>query len=207
MRQDRLGQGIGRPLLAEVFGEAPRRTTFASDDPRAIPLYIRAGMRALWASLYVEGPAALLPMPPPSITTRTMTAAELSAIESRWTGHDRTADWIHWTTAAGGDSFAVLDGEEVVAVGTARVRQASAVRALSRLVVHPDAAVDPVPPTLAALRRAGGEMPVLAAVQGPSPVVQPLLDAGFRIADRDQFMASEPDLIDPARLIPNSGLL
>ena len=32
------------------------RTTFASDDPRALPLYVRAGMPPLWPSLYVERP-------------------------------------------------------------------------------------------------------------------------------------------------------
>jgi len=45
------------------------------------------------------------------------------------------------------------------------------------------------------------------AKEGPSPALRPLLDLGFRIADRDQFMASEPGLIDPARLIPNPGML
>src|SRR5262245_25973676 len=58
VRPDRLGQGIGRPLLMESFGEAGRRTTFASDDPRAIPIYVRAGMRPWWISLYIEGPAS-----------------------------------------------------------------------------------------------------------------------------------------------------
>ena len=207
VRPDRLGMGIGRPLLAEVFGDAERRTTFASDDPRALPIYVRAGMLPLWASLYIEGPARLLPEPPPAISFRPMDAVALNEQERQWTGHDRAADWAHWTTQAGADNFAVVDGGAVVAIGTARTRQASPVRALSRLVVHPDTGVDPVPPTLAALRRAGGNGPVLAAVQGPSPVVRPLLEAGLRVVDRDQFMASEPDLIDPARLIPNSGML
>jgi hypothetical protein len=48
---------------------------------------------------------------------------------------------------------------------------------------------------------------ILACIQGPSPVLRPLLDLGFRIADRDQFMSSEPGLVDPARLIPNPGML
>ena len=62
VRPDRLGQGIGRPLLDAVFGDAERRTTFASDDPRALPIYVRVGMRPLWASLYVEGPSSRLPV-------------------------------------------------------------------------------------------------------------------------------------------------
>ena len=62
-----------------------------------------------------------------------------------------------------------------------------------------------MPVTLAAIRRSGRGGEVVAAIQGPSPVLRPLLDLGFRIADRDQYMASEPDLVDPARLDPQPG--
>ena len=207
MRADRLGQGIGRPLLDAVFGDAERRTTFASDDPRALPIYVRAGMRPFWASLYVEGPSSRLPAPPAGLTTRDASAEDVAAFEEAWRDHGRLADWRHWAAQPAADTFVVLDGEVVVGIANARARQASPVRVLNRLVVHPDAGVDPVPVTLAALARAGRDGIVLAAVQGPSPVVRPLLDLGFRIADRDQFMASEPDIVDPARLIPNPGML
>jgi hypothetical protein len=61
--------------------------------------------------------------------------------------------------------------------------------------------------TLAAVRRAARDRTVLVTVQGPNPALRPLLEHGFRIADRDQFMASDPDILDPARLIPNPGML
>ena len=51
VRTDRLGQGFGRPLLAAVFGDRWPRTTFASDDPRALPSYVRVGMAARWVAL------------------------------------------------------------------------------------------------------------------------------------------------------------
>ncbi len=47
----------------------------------------------------------------------------------------------------------------------------------------------------------------MARVAGPSPVLPVLLAAGFRITDRDEFMASDPGLVDPARLVPNPGML
>ncbi|MFL5727582.1 MAG: GNAT family N-acetyltransferase [Chloroflexota bacterium] len=207
VRPDRMGQGIGRPLLADAFGEAVRRTTFASDDPAALPIYVRAGMRAWWPNLYVEGSSERVPVPAATLSTREASAGELAAIEEAWSGHDRTADWAHWSAQTAGDSFVVLDGEDVVAIGSARVRQVSTLRVLNRLVVNPDPGVDPVPVTLTAIRRAGQGGEVVSAIQGPSPVLWPLLDLGFRIADRDQYMASEPDLVDPARLIPNPGML
>ncbi len=52
------GGGIGRQLLDAVYGDAWPRTTFASDDPRAMPLYLRAGMAALWPNLYLAGDPA-----------------------------------------------------------------------------------------------------------------------------------------------------
>ena len=45
---------IGGRLLDAVFGDAWPRTTFASDDPRALPLYVRAGMAAFWPNLYLD---------------------------------------------------------------------------------------------------------------------------------------------------------
>jgi hypothetical protein len=90
-REPRERYGIGRPLLADVFGDAARRTTFASDDPAALPIYVRAGMRAWWPNLYVEGTADRLAAPPAAISTRDATADELAETERMWSGHDRTA--------------------------------------------------------------------------------------------------------------------
>jgi GNAT superfamily N-acetyltransferase len=204
VQPDRLGQGIGRPLLEAVFEGAAERSTFASDDPRALPLYVRAGMTPLWPSLYVEGPATSLPGSRGALRTEPASAARLAEIELGWTGQDRTVDHAFWASQAGADTFVVVDADEVVGAGHARARQASPVRALDRFVVHPHA--DPLPVTMAALRRAGGDGVVFACIQGPSPVVRPLLEAGFRIADRDTYLASRQDLIDPARLIPNAGM-
>ena len=207
VRPELVGRGIGRPLLDAVFGDAERRTTFASDDPRAMPIYVRAGLRPLWASLYVEGPSERIAGLPQSLSCEPATPDELAAVERRWTGADRLADYAFWAGSPEGDLFTVREGGAVVALGTARVRQASPVRVLDRLVVDPDPTVEALPVMLAAIVRAGRGGVVLVTVQGPNPLLGALLDLGFRIADRDQFMASEPDLIDPARLIPNPGLL
>ena len=207
VRPDRLGQGIGRPLLEAVFGEAERRSTFASDDPRALPIYVRAGMRPRWVSLYVEGPVERIVGLPAAITVQAGSPAELAAIEREWSGVDRSRDFAFWASQPEADLFIVRDGSAPVAVGAARVRQARPVRVLDRLVVNPEPAVDPVPVTLAAIARAGRGGIALSAIQGPSPVLRPLLDLGFRIMDRDQFMASDPDIVDPARLVPNAGML
>ena len=205
VRPDLLGRGIGRPLLDAVLGDAQRRTTFASADPRALPLYVRAGMAPLWPILLVEGPAALLAAPQRPIEIEPAEPARLAGLERDWTGADRPADHAFWASQAGADSFVVLDSGEPIALAYARARQVSAARAIDRLLVRPGA--EPVQPTLAALRHGGRDATIVAWIPGPSPVLPALLAAGFRIGDRAQFMASDPGLVDPARLVPNPGML
>jgi GNAT superfamily N-acetyltransferase len=200
-----LGRGLGRPLLAAVLAGSQERTTFASEDERALPIYVRAGMQPLWASLYVQGATTELPDLGPSFEIEPATGGELADLERAWTGHDRSADHAYWGSMADVDPFIVHESGLVAALGYGRARQAAPIRVLDRLLVHPDA--DPVATTIAGIRRAGRGGPVLVCVQGPHPVLRPLLEAGMRIVDRDQYLASAPDLIDATRLIPNPGML
>jgi GNAT superfamily N-acetyltransferase len=207
VRQDLLGRGIGRPLLDAVFGDAVARTTFASDDPRALPIYVRAGMSPLWPMLYLRGDGTMLrDSPGADLLVEAADADHVGALERAWTGADRMTDHRHWSAAPEVDAFAVLDGDgSRVAAGYARARQIGHARTINRLVLRPDA--EPVGPMLAAIARASRGGPVVVAVPGPNPVLPVLLGAGFRIDDHDVFMASEPGLVDPLRTLPNSGML
>jgi GNAT superfamily N-acetyltransferase len=202
---ERLGQGIGKALLGAALEGAIQRTTFASDDPRALPLYVRAGMQPLWAGLYVQGPSAALPSIAATLRTESAGWDRLAALELDWTGFDRTVDHRYWGAMADVDAFIVRDDDAVIAFGYARVRQAVRIRILDRLVMHPDA--EPVGTTLAALARTGRGGPVITCMSGPHPALRSLLEAGFRVVDRDQFMASGPAIVDPIRLIAHSGML
>lgn len=205
VRPDRLGQGIGRTLLAALLGDGERLATFSSADPRALPSYVRAGMTPRWVNLYLQGLPQRLPDPGPAVTVRSAVPAELAALESRWLGAPRTADHAFWATLPGADPFLVEDRGRPVAFGYGRARSSSPARALDRLVVAP--AVDPVAPSVAGLIRAGRGSGVQLCVPGPHPLLPVLLEAGFRIVDQDQFLASHPDIVDPAHLLPNPGLL
>ena len=101
--------------------------------------------------------------------------------------------------------FLVEDAEGPVAIGSGRAKQSSPARALERLLVRPSA--EPLGPILVALVRTGRRGRVQAVVPGPNPVLPVLLEAGWQILDRDQFLASSPDLVDPERLLPNPGML
>ncbi len=200
----RVGQGIGRPLLTELFAGIDRRTTYASDDPRALPIYARAGMAPRWVSLYLDGLAPAIE----AAAAMEVVDAEphrLAALEREWTGAFRPGDHTFWATQGDADPFLVLDADGPVAGGYGRARQRSDDRVLDRLVLRPDA--DPVASILAAVRRAGRGGGVRVIVPGPNPVLVALLERGFKLVDRDQYMASADDLVDPLHALPNPGML
>ncbi len=201
---ERLGQGLGGPLLAALYGGAPRRTTFASDDPRALPLYVRAGMMPLWPCLYLEGDGGHL-SGASDLDLASVAPEELASLELAWTGAARADDHRFWASQADADPFLVADRDGPVALAIGRARQASEARVVDRLLIRPGA--DPVAPVLASLRRTARGGAVIASLLGPSPVLPVLLDHGFRVVDRDVYMASDPGLVDPARFIPNPGML
>ena len=205
VRPELLGQGVGQPLLAAVFGDTWPRTTFASADPRAVPLYVRAGMTPLWPCLYLEGSPEGLPAPDPAITITAAASERLAELERAWTGAHRPIDHAFWASQADAEPFAVFQGGQPVALGYARARQASPARVIDRMVVRPGS--DPIAPVLAAIRLGARGSAIVVCLLGPNPVLPILLQARFRIIDRDQFMASDPTLVDPIRLLPNPGML
>lgn len=199
-------QGVGGRLLATVFGDRFPRTTFSSDDPRALPLYVRAGMAPLWPSLYISGDPRGLPADPDDIAVEDATLEDMARLEGEWAGVDRSPDVAFWTKHIGPRAVVVVRAGRQIAVGLSRARLNGFGRWIDRAMVAPDE--DPVSPLIALIRRGadGGDL-IGASVAGPSPLLPALLAAGFRIRDQDTFMASDPGLIDPARTLPNTGIL
>jgi GNAT superfamily N-acetyltransferase len=212
VRPDHLGEGIGRPLLDALFEGCTPRATFASEDPRALPLYVRAGMVPLWPSLYLRAVAAVAARAGDHGQTHGLETADADpatfpALERAWTGTGRETDHPFWASMPGADPFLVLHDDGPVALGYGRDRQTGPdARALDRLVIRPGAA--PIAPVLAALARAAARgATVDLCLPGPNPALRVLLDLGVRVVDRDIYMAGPVDLVDPVRLVPNNGML
>jgi GNAT superfamily N-acetyltransferase len=209
---ERLGQGLGRPLLAAIYGARQPRTTFASDDPRALPLYVRAGMAAQWVALYLRGGRETARRAAADRRVRALEVvsgepAELASLELAWTGADRVRDYELWTAWSGSDPFVVRDADGPVAVGSGRDRQnGPAARAVDRLVVRPG--VEPVGPVLASIARclASGTS-IAVTIPGRHPALPVLLELGLRIEDRDVYCAGPLDPLDPSRRLVHGGLL
>ena len=202
---DRLGGGIGRRLLEHLFDRPGPRTTFASDDPRALPLYVRTGMAAHWPNLYLDGDPSRLPAVAAGLAAEPAGARELADLERTWTGLERAADHAYWASLPGARPFVVRQGGSPVATVHARQRRRGTGRWIERAVVSPDA--DPVAVLLQAFRHASEGGPIAGCIPGASPVLQALLERGFRIVDHDTYLASPDVDLDATRFMPHPGML
>ncbi len=207
------GRGIGRAMLEALLEGTGDRATFSSSDPRAMPLYVRAGMGAWWPLLYLAGrPDAL---PTTGLTSQPVTVEEASAIELELTGLDRSTAWSCWGRRPGAGPFAIRDGERPLAVGAVARETGDPARwspvvtrpmRLQRLVIGPDA--DPVEVTVAALAHGVAVDPILGlAIPGSHPALGRLFAAGYRTDGADTHLASRPDLLDPVRVLPDPSLV
>jgi hypothetical protein len=133
--------------------------------------------------------------------------AAVAALELAWTGVDRRADhefWAGWPMSSG--AIASLRGQPVAA-GT--VGGSPAEYGISHLAIDPastsdEDAADAVMAVLAWLNPPDGQAHV--RLPAPHPATRPLLAHGWRVDEFDLYMASEPGLLDPRRLVPSPAL-
>jgi len=192
------GRGAGRELLGHLLpGDRPT-TTFASSDPRALPLYVRAGMTPWWPLLFFQGrPRRALPAP---FTVERATVAEVAAVDTAATGVPRDGDHAFLAARPGSRPVVVRDGARAVACGHLRagfldvLQVVDEIDAVGAVLSALDAVLDA---TIGA---------VGLAVPGPHPAVVALLEAGLPITGTDTFCATGEHLFDPVRRLPHPGL-
>ena len=186
---ERQGAGVGRRLLAAAFEGAGQRFTFASQDPRALPLYVRQGMVPRWPLLYLAGSA--LPAAPRGLDCRIVAPLEAAEAEFGITGQDRKADYAFW-----GNGLIVRKGTAAVAAGAVGPGQ------LIHLVTAEHG--DPVGALIAALHVVPGGPRLEVCMPGPHPALGELLGSGWRVADFDHHMSSSDDVLDPTSVLSPS---
>lgn len=207
------GAGVGGPLfraLLEAHSDE-RWSVSSSNDPRAQSLYVRGGMVPVWPLYYLQRrPAEAdrpLPSRPRASIVRRTAVPELIASFAELSGFDRTLDIRTWSSRRGATPIAVeLDGRLALA-GCVRDGANPQVRWLDAAVIAPDA--DPVATLSAALAsddvaRIGGSIGL--CLGGPHPALKSLLDAGFRIVERDTWCETPIGLVDPARIVPDPSV-
>jgi GNAT superfamily N-acetyltransferase len=199
------GQGTGQALLAALWEAGTPRMTFSSLHAHALPLYTRAGLDAWWPLLYLGGDVRAL-RGADGWAVAVAAPAEAAALETEWTGTDRTADHLAWAARPGGRPVLARRGPETLAAGT--VAGEGAEYGIVHLALAPAATDGEV---------AGAVLAILASLDppdgrarvclpGPHPATRELLTAGWHIDFVDVFMATGPGLLDPRRAVPSPGL-
>jgi GNAT superfamily N-acetyltransferase len=201
------GRGLGTALLSVTLGDAYPRMTFSSADPRALPAYLRAGMRPSWPSLYVRADQTALACLPADdgLVVEAATVEETAKAALALNGIDRRADFAFYAAEPDAAGYVIRAGGTVAGVAWAHRDDEGHGRALAHASIARDA--DAARVAVAAFRAAARDEPVWGCVPGPHPALAPLLEAGARIVDRDTYCTSDPGWLDPERILPNPGLL
>lgn len=193
------GRGAGGALLGELWPgapSAPRRFTFSSRHPAALPLYARAGLAPIWPLLYLTGSPRRLPGPL-DLRARLVSADEAAEADAALTGAPaRTADYRYWAGGTAGSALLVLDGERLVAAGAGDPAR------LAHLTCR-DASVAAAALT-AALLELGADSTTVC-LPGPHPGLADLLRRGWRVEDHDLAMCT-PDTRLPTVWVYSPGL-
>jgi GNAT superfamily N-acetyltransferase len=205
--------GIGRRLLARALSSGARRyCTLSSTDPRALALYVRAGLHPWWPHFLLTGVADRLG-PIDASGARIQEARPddpgIEEWDARISGRRRPEDHGFWRSDLGALPLWVERRGGVVGYGYVRPVRSPAEPA--SVVIGPigsEAPADAAACAAAAVEWGRGHGGVLyAAVPGPHPALPALLAAGFRITYVETFAASHADAFcDPQTYMPGAGL-
>jgi hypothetical protein len=191
VRREARGGGAGRELLAAALPQEGTRTVFASGDERALPLYVRFGLRPIAPLLYLEGAPTV---PPGAGAGRRVDVPRLLERDAAASGRERARE-LEFLAQAGAWGLA---GERRGAYAVVRPTGSGA-------WIGPawGGATDLLGFVAAAAAEHGA---VKLALPGPHPALELLLRAGLRIVARDTYMASQLDALDVERYVPSVEL-
>jgi len=195
---DAHGRGVGKALLHAVMDGSHHRFTFASNDPAALPLYARAGMRAWWPLLAMSGlPGSLADIGGATVTQ--IDPADAARFEHRLVGTDRFAEYRYWASRTGTRTVAVERSGVTIAVASVRDRTLSRIE---HLVADDADALDAV----AAIARTVPAGRLHAYVPGSHHLAVDLMHRGFVVDDTAMYMASSADLVHHHLQVAHPGL-
>ena len=192
VRRARPARPGDRPGLLEAALPADGvRITFASGDPRALPLYVRAGMRPLAPLLYLQGTSTAGAAAAPVRVDGHRGGRARRGARAAAAGRSCSRSWprpARTRCSARAPAPTPSSGPSPAAPGSGRRRRTPASCSPSR------------PP------RARPTAASRLALCGPHPALAPLLAAGFRVTGADTYMASHPDALDLLTYLPEVDL-
>jgi hypothetical protein len=204
---------VGKALLATVLPPEGVRCTCSTADPRALALYIRAGMRPVWPQFLLRGDGRSPLVTDHGITIDEARSAEadraLIAWEAEIGGRRRAQDLTFWRDSQDGTVLWFSRDKQPLGYAVIRLCRGT--------VLDPEAitigplgvrdAADAAACTLAAIEwvRQHAERFYLT-VPGPHPALATLVRSGCRIEEFYTFVASdEGAFADPHRYISSGA--
>jgi len=209
VRRELQSAGIGAALLRELLPADGRvRFTRSSSDPRALALYVRAGMRPCWPNVWLRARSAdVAPLPTASVRVVPASGddAELRRWDAELSGRARDAEHDYWLATGATPVWFARPGCRL-GYGFLQTDSGSAIWSRQAITLGPigtqdvaDAAACVCAAVEWARRRVGI---VRMVIPGPHPALAPLLAAGFRITDVETFVSSAvPAFVDPTRYV------
>jgi GNAT superfamily N-acetyltransferase len=216
VRAEYQSRGVGRALVRRLLPNDRRVCcTLSSRDPRALALYIRAGMRPQWPNFCLRAEAARLRgLPAPAIDVIAGDPGDPALVE--WDaaigGRSRPLEHAYWVEQAGAVPLWFRRGATPIGYGYAQLRTPEDLWGPDTLTLGPigaRTAEDALGCAAAAVGWAGSRATTLRiTVPGPHPALAPLLDAGFQITYVETFVSSAAEpFMDAACYIPASSTL
>ena len=187
---------LGKTLLHAVLPQDDRiHCTMSSSDPRALALYIRAGMRPQWPhfALQLEKPTLEMPAHDVEIVEADPDDPELIRWDAQISGRSRPADHQYWVREQQALPLWFRRDKQIEGYGYLRLRAGT-------LWYPPACALGPIGVrtpqdatacVLATVKLALEQADVLRIeVPGPHPCLATLLENGFRITGADTFVST-----------------
>ena len=207
-------RGLGRRLLQHLLGSSGGSScTISSSDPRALALYVRAGLRPVWPHLSLLADLdALRPLPEHRLEV--VPADPDDQRLARWdraiSGRPRLQDHRYWVRCRGGVPLWFVERTRVVGYAYAQTRSDDLLRHPDALTLGPIGAHTPEQAEACVHAAVEWARPRAAvariAVTGPHPALGSLLAAGFRFGEVETFCATdEVSFVDVRRYISSGG--
>ncbi|HEY7021264.1 MAG TPA: GNAT family N-acetyltransferase [Ktedonobacterales bacterium] len=209
--------GVGGALLDAILPRDGRTlATIGSSDPRALALYIRAGMTPEWPDFQIVVERER--WRPPDLTSNHVEMIEtarmeedLLAFDAEISGRLRPEEHEYWLDECAGTAFWFQRAGERIGYGYVRLAPDTTLQPAGMAVVGPigvrdagDGAACVIAATGWALERAPDAR---LLVPGPHPALRPLLNAGGMIEYVETFLCSAPPSVDASRYLPSDGTL
>jgi GNAT superfamily N-acetyltransferase len=206
--------GLGHRLLRDVLPRDGRICcTVSSNDPRALPLYVRSGMRPRWPHVSLRADLAQLrALAPEDVEVIEASAEDPELV--RWDaeigGRPRPEDHAYWVRRRGGVPLWFARRGQRVGYGVLQTHSDDLLRSPDAVTLGPigarvrDDAVACVQAAVGWVREHAKVARI--SVTGPHPALAPLLRLGFRVTAVETFCSTaDESFVDVHRYISSGG--